>query len=151
MTISIGTEGPLDSREGLLEELFAIEAEGWGGPRGERLLSYVRSHIVAPQVAAAGLRGPAADQAEATGWAVAWETMATKSIRAARSPWGVLWIAVRRAIMGEVVASAPSWTTSSWSLTTPSWSRRRRSSPVCGCSSSTLASSSNRPAARSGS
>ena len=32
----------------------------------------------------------------------------------------------------------------SWSLTTPSWSRRRRSSPVCGCSSTTLASSSNR-------
>ena len=38
----------------------------------------------------------------------------------------------------------PSWTTSSWSLTTPSWFRRRRSSPVCGCSSTMPASSSNR-------
>ena len=42
------------------------------------------------------------------------------------------------------VPSRPSWTISSWSLTTPSWSRRRRSSPVCGCSWITLASSSNR-------
>ena len=40
--------------------------------------------------------------------------------------------------------SRPSWTISSWSPTTPSWSRRRRSSPACGCSSTTLASSSNR-------
>ncbi|MGH3544715.1 MAG: pyridoxal-phosphate dependent enzyme, partial [Mycobacteriales bacterium] len=38
----------------------------------------------------------------------------------------------------------PSWTTSSWSLMTPSWSRKRRSSPVCGCSWTTLASSWNR-------
>ena len=42
------------------------------------------------------------------------------------------------------VPSRPSWTISSWSLTTPSWSRRRRSSPACGCSWTTLASSSNR-------
>lgn len=42
------------------------------------------------------------------------------------------------------VPSRPSWTTSSWSPTTPSWSRRRRSSPVCGCFSTTPASSSNR-------
>ena len=42
------------------------------------------------------------------------------------------------------VPSRPSWTTSSWSLTTPSWSGRRRSSPACGCSWTTLASSPNR-------
>ena len=42
------------------------------------------------------------------------------------------------------VPSRPSWTISSWSLTTPSWSRRRRSSPECGCSWTTLAWSSNR-------
>ena len=40
--------------------------------------------------------------------------------------------------------SPPSLTTSCSSRTTPSWSRRRRSSPACGCSSSTPASSSNR-------
>ena len=42
------------------------------------------------------------------------------------------------------VPSRPSWTTSCWSLTTPSWSRRRRSSRECGCSWTTLAWSSNR-------
>ena len=42
------------------------------------------------------------------------------------------------------VPSRLSWTTSSWSLTTPSWSRRPRSSPACGCSWTTLASSPNR-------
>ena len=42
------------------------------------------------------------------------------------------------------VPSRPSWRTSSWSLTTPSWSGRCRSSSACGCSWTTLASSSNR-------
>lgn len=91
----------LDSREGLLQELVAIDTAGWDSPAGESLLSYVRDHIVRPQVAAAGLRGPAADQAEATGWAVAWETLNRTSIHTARSPWGVLWVAVRKAIAGE--------------------------------------------------
>ncbi len=91
----------LDSREGLLQELVAIDDEGWESARGERLLSYVRTHIVRPQVATSGLRGPSAKQAEATGWAVAWETLTSASLRAARSPWGVLWVAVRRAVHGE--------------------------------------------------
>ncbi|MFC7565080.1 threonine/serine dehydratase [Actinomadura namibiensis] len=42
------------------------------------------------------------------------------------------------------VPSRRSWTTSCWWPTTPCWSRRRRSSPVCGCSSTARASSSNR-------
>ena len=96
----------LDSREGLLAELAVIDTEGWEGRTAQRLLSHVRSHIVRPQVAAAGLRGPVADQAEATGWAVAWEALARPSIRAAATPWGLLWVAVRRAILGEVMASA---------------------------------------------
>jgi hypothetical protein len=45
----------------------------------------------------------------------------------------------------EGVPSRLSWTTPSWWLTTPSWSGRGRSSRVCGCSSSALAWSSNRP------
>ena len=53
----------LDSREGLLDELLAIDDLGWSSDRGEHLLCYVRAHIVLPQVVAAGLRGPAADQA----------------------------------------------------------------------------------------
>ena len=95
----------LDSRDGLLQELVAIEAAGWGSPAGESLLNYVRDHIVRPQVAAAGLRGPAADQAEATGWAVAWETLNRASIHTASSPWGVVWVAVRKAIAGERLAA----------------------------------------------
>ena len=77
----------LDSREGLLAELAVIDTEGWEGRTAQRLLSYVRSHIVRPQVAAAGLRGPVADQAEATGWAVVWEVLARPSIRTAATPW----------------------------------------------------------------
>jgi hypothetical protein len=73
----------LESRAGPLAELAVIDTDGWEGPAAQRLLSYVRAHIVCPQVAAAGLRGPVADQAEATGWAVAWEAMARPSIRIA--------------------------------------------------------------------
>jgi hypothetical protein len=91
----------LDTREGLLTELDAIDDEGWDSARGERLLTYVRTHMVRPQVETSGLRGPAAKQADATGWAVAWETLTSTSLRTARSPWGVLWVAVRRAVHGE--------------------------------------------------
>lgn len=62
----------LNSREGLLAELEAVDAEGWEGDRGRRLLAYVRATIVRPQVLSARLTGPVAQQAEATGWEVAW-------------------------------------------------------------------------------
>jgi hypothetical protein len=96
---------PIDSRDGLLQELVAIETSGWESPAGQRLLDYVRSHIVRPQVRAAGLRGAAAEQAEATGWAVAWETLSRPSIHMVGSPWGLLWVAVRQAIAGERLAA----------------------------------------------
>ena len=116
----------LDSREGLLQELVAIEAAGWGSVNGERLLSYVRDHIVRPQVAAAGLRGPAADQAEATGWAVAWETLNRTSIHTAGSPWGVLWVAVRKAIAGErLAADYQASVRNSGGLRTRAWNSQR--------------------------
>lgn len=95
----------IESRDGLLQELAAIATSGWETPAGQRLLDYVRAHIVQPQVRAAGLRGPAAEQAEATGWAVAWETLSRPSIRTAVSPWGLLWVAVRKAIAGEQLAA----------------------------------------------
>jgi hypothetical protein len=95
----------IDSRDGLLQELVAIERSGWESPAGQWLLSYVRSHIVRPQVRAACLRGPAAEQAEATAWAVAWETLSRPSIHTAGSPWGLLWVAVRQAIAGERLAA----------------------------------------------
>lgn len=94
----------LDTRDGLLAELTAVEEDGWDGATGRKLLAYVHSHLVRPQVVAAGLRGPAADQAEATGWAAAWEVLNQPSIRTATSPWGLVWVTVRRAVLGEVVA-----------------------------------------------
>ena len=109
VTVSISntrTAPTLDSRAGLLAELTVIDTQGWDGPAAQRLLSHVRAHIVRPQLAAAGLRGPAADQAEATGWAAAWEALTRSSFRTATTPWGLLWVAVRRAILGEVLASA---------------------------------------------
>lgn len=95
----------LDSREGLLDELLAIDDLGWSSGRGEHLLGYVRAHIVLPQVVAAGLRGPAADQAAATGWQVAWEALNGSAVREIESPWGWLWVAVRRAVRGELMGS----------------------------------------------
>ncbi len=106
MTTSTPTLTSLDTRDGLLAELAAIETEGWTTPRGERLLGHVRTRVVRPQVLAAGLNGPAADQAIATGWEVAWESLNSPAIREVDSPWGWLWVAVRRAILSEVMASA---------------------------------------------
>ncbi|WP_448060651.1 hypothetical protein [Cellulomonas hominis] len=53
----------------------------------------------------AGLRGTAASQAESTGWQTAWMTLTAPSLRAAASPWGVVWQAARRAVLGEIVSA----------------------------------------------
>lgn len=91
-------------REGLLAVLDVIDRAGWDSWDAERLLTYVRATVVRPNVAATGLSGPAAEQAEATAWEASWEVLASLSLRSARSPWGVLWATARRAALGEVVA-----------------------------------------------
>lgn len=91
-------------REGLLSVLADVDREGWDSRIAERLLTYVRATVVRPNVAATGLVGPAAEQAEATAWEASWEVLASPSLRSARSPWGVLWATARRAALGEVVA-----------------------------------------------
>lgn len=96
---------PFTSREGLLRELEAIDIEGWDSDRGRRLLSHVRATLVRPQVISARLRGPAADQAEATGWEVAWEALTNDRLRQVQSPWGWIWVAVQRAIRSEVMSA----------------------------------------------
>ena len=93
-------------REGLLGALDRIDSEGWDSRAGIELLQYVRNTVVRPNVAASGLSGPAAEQAEATAWAATWEALTRPALRSARSPWGVLWAAARRAAMGEVVSAA---------------------------------------------
>lgn len=95
----------LDSREDLLAELAAIDSEGWEGDRGRRLLAHVRATIVRPQVISARLTGPVADQAEATGWEVAWEALMHARLREVQSPWGWIWVAVQRAIRNEVMGA----------------------------------------------
>jgi len=67
---------------------------------------YVRNTVVRPNVAATGLSGPAAEQAEATAWAATWEVLSRPALRSARSPWGVLWSTARRAALGELVSAA---------------------------------------------
>jgi hypothetical protein len=94
------------SHEDLLARLDRIEVEGWDGPVGTELLEYVRTNMVWIQVISAGLTGPAREQAEATGWAIAWETLRSPGLRTADWPWSVLWVAVRRAVRGEWVAGA---------------------------------------------
>jgi hypothetical protein len=93
-------------REGLLAALDDIDRAGWESREAERLLTYVRATVVRPNVAATGLSGPTAEQAEATAWEACWEVLASPSLRSARSPWGVLWATARRAVLGEVVAGA---------------------------------------------
>jgi hypothetical protein len=93
------------STEVLLAALDRITTEGWDGPTAGELLRVVRSRIVVPLVAASRLQGAAAEQAEASGWERAWEVLSGSSLRQARHPWSVLWVAVRRAVRDEVAAT----------------------------------------------
>jgi hypothetical protein len=95
----------LHQRDELLQALERIDVEGWNGPTATALLQTVRADVVRSLVRIAGLRGLVASQAEASGWAMAWETLRRPSLRQADSPWGVLWVAVRRAVFGERLAA----------------------------------------------
>lgn len=94
------------SNDGLRAALAEVDRYGWEAPAGRRVLEHARRAVVAPAVRSVGLRGAAAVQGEATGWAVAWEVLAGPGVRQARSPWGVVWVAVRRAVLGERLATA---------------------------------------------
>jgi hypothetical protein len=104
--------GDFDGTHNLLAALERIEMEGWNGPTGGALLGYVRREVVKPVVRGAGLSGPSAEFAEATGWSVAWETLAGPAIRSANSPWGLLAVAVRRAVLSDRVAER--YRTAAW-------------------------------------
>jgi hypothetical protein len=92
-------------RGSLLEALAMIDDEGWEGERGTALLTFVREQIARPLAIDVGLRGQAASQAEASAWQAAWIAMTKPSLRRAASPWGVIWRAAKRAVLGEVVAA----------------------------------------------
>lgn len=88
----------------LHRQLALVDLLGWDSQPGEDLLAAVRSSIVTPLVRRTGLTGPDARQAEATGWATAWEVLRRPSARVAENPAGMLWVAVRRAVHAEVRA-----------------------------------------------
>lgn len=88
--------------------LGLIEASGWDSSVGRELLAEVRVDVVRPVVRRSGLRGPAADQAEASAWAAAWDALRRPSARAADNPMGMAWVAAKRAVLAEMSVGAPS-------------------------------------------
>ena len=87
----------------LLEALTRIDREGWNGPTGSALLHELRTTMVRPLAIDVGLRGAMASQAEASGWEAVWIALCNPNLRTARSPWGVLWQAARRAVITEIL------------------------------------------------
>jgi hypothetical protein len=84
------------------EHLAIVDRQGWDSPAGRALLEAVRSAVVQPIVRRSGLRGCAADQAESSGWAAAWDALRRPSALTAANPGGMVWVAVRRAVWAEV-------------------------------------------------
>ncbi|SDD23381.1 hypothetical protein SAMN05216410_3007 [Sanguibacter gelidistatuariae] len=107
----------LHDNDALLADLVRIDAEGWNGPTATRVLADVRSTMVRSMVAALGLHGVEASQAEASAWEAAWEELAAPRIRQANSPWGVLARVIRRAVATEMVTARYGTTASkAWKL-----------------------------------
>lgn len=121
-TIDTPPRGKAPSRElhdndALLADLVRIDAEGWNGPTATRVLAEIRSTMVRSMVAALGLHGVEASQAEASAWEAAWEELAAPRIRQANSPWGVLARVIRRAVATEMVTARYGTTASkAWKL-----------------------------------
>ena len=106
MSLSIHDHGPLTGApavEWLHAQIRRIDGR-WNGPDAERLLRTVLDEIVRPVVAILGIRGQRARQALATGWAAAWDVLRRPSLLEKDSPWGVLWVVVRRAVLAERLA-----------------------------------------------
>jgi hypothetical protein len=89
------------SPESLRDSLHRVDLDGWDSPAGRALLNHVRRAVVVPVVRRSGLRGPVADQAEASGWEAAWDALRRPTARTAQNPGGMVWVAVRRAVAAE--------------------------------------------------
>jgi hypothetical protein len=89
------------SAEFLRDSLHRVDLDGWDSAAGRELLDHVRRAVVVPVVRRSGLRGPAADQAEASGWEAAWDALRRPTARTAQNPGGMVWVAVRRAVSAE--------------------------------------------------
>jgi hypothetical protein len=84
------------------DALALVDVHGWECAAGRDLLEAVRRGVVRPVVRRAGVRGPAADQAEASGWEAAWDVLRRPAVRTAQNPAGMVWVAARRAVHAEV-------------------------------------------------
>lgn len=89
------------STEFVRDSLHLVDIDGWDSAAGRQLLDHVRRAVVVPVVRRSGLRGPAADQAEASGWEAAWDALRRPTARTALNPGGMVWVAVRRAVAAE--------------------------------------------------
>jgi hypothetical protein len=89
----------------LRADLALVREVGWEHPAATALLRFVREDLVRPMVIREGLRGLAAGQAEASGWAVAWETLRSPALGDASSPWGIVWTEVLREVRAEAVSA----------------------------------------------
>lgn len=81
-----------------------VQHDGWDCASAAGFLADLRRCVVVPVVRRSGLRGPAAEQAEASGWEAAWDALRRPSARTAENPGGMVWTAVRRAVWAEVQA-----------------------------------------------
>jgi hypothetical protein len=90
------------SVECVRDALLIVDREGWDSDAGRLLLDHVRRTVVRPVVRQSGLRGPVADQAEASGWQAGWDALRRPTARTAQNPGGMVWAAVRRAVSAEV-------------------------------------------------
>jgi hypothetical protein len=94
---------PMDlTPQQIRDALALIDAHGWECPAGRDLLEAMLRGVVRPLVRRAGVRGPAADQAEASGWEAAWDVLRRPAVRTAQNPAGMVWVAARRAVHAEV-------------------------------------------------
>ena len=73
--------------------LRQIDESGWDSRAARELLVAVRDCVAQPAVRRSGLRGPAAEQAEASAWAAAWDALRRPSARTAENPMGMAWVA----------------------------------------------------------
>ena len=101
----VRTRITLRDHDQLRRTLARIEAEGWDGPTGRGLLEFVRQDMIRRMVVALGLRGTAACEAEATGWAAAWEALNAPRLAEADLPWSLIHAAARHAVLGELLAA----------------------------------------------
>lgn len=90
--------------ERIQEQLDQIDIEGWDSPVGRELLDTAKRLIIKPQLQKLRLRGAVAAQAEATAWEEVWLALRRPTTRRSPNPAGMMWVAARRAIRGEINA-----------------------------------------------